>query len=477
MEEPRVHASAPNGTCSSAAANLTRWQRAGLAFLVAGFIIFGVLVEVRSSFLRRRMTDLGVYLRVAWAVRTGADLYSVTDDNGWHYQYPPLFAILMAPLADPPAGVERAGMLPFGLSVAIWYVFSLACLFLGVHWLASALEERARHGSRIRENTGSGKPAFSRMRLPCRRWWALRVLPILACLPPIGHTLMRGQVNLLLLALLCATAAALVRRQGRRAGWWLAAAICLKVIPAFLLLIPVWRRDGRCLVHCGLGLIIGLALIPAAVFGVAQTGRYYQIYVQELLAPGMGQGSSQTRAKELINMTGNDSQSLLAAMHNTWHLDRATRPHQPGPTLRWTSIALGILLTCLPLLAYGSRPRSGPATALLLGTLTINMLLLSPVSHLHYFSLSVPVVMGLLAARWEQTGNDTLGAGMLLLLGLNLVANTLPNLQGLEMLRDVGVAMYGALLLWLAGCAVLLKKDKQADVAAQGPAETEAIAA
>ena len=70
-----------------------------MAFLLA----FGVLVEIRSAYMRRRMTDLNCYLRAAWAVRQGgADLYHVFDDNGWHYNYPPLFAILLTPLADPP---------------------------------------------------------------------------------------------------------------------------------------------------------------------------------------------------------------------------------------------------------------------------------------------------------------------------------------------------------------------------------------
>ena len=36
---------------------------------------------MRSAFMQRRMTDLGVYLRAGWAVRSGADIYDVTDDN------------------------------------------------------------------------------------------------------------------------------------------------------------------------------------------------------------------------------------------------------------------------------------------------------------------------------------------------------------------------------------------------------------
>jgi hypothetical protein len=40
------------------------------------------------------------------------------------------------------------------------------------------------------------------------------------------------------------------------------------------------------------------------------------------------------------------------------------------------------------------------------------------------------------------------------------VANTLPHLPGLELLRDVGIASYATLLLWLAAVVVLHRKPK-----------------
>ena len=53
------------------------------AFLFAG------MVEYRSAFLKRRMTDLNCYLRASWAVRLGGqELYNVWDDNNWHYRIP-----------------------------------------------------------------------------------------------------------------------------------------------------------------------------------------------------------------------------------------------------------------------------------------------------------------------------------------------------------------------------------------------------
>ena len=37
-----------------------------------------------------------------------------------------------------------------------------------------------------------------------------------------------------------------------------------------------------------------------------------------------------------------------------------------------------------------------------LGALVILMLLSSPVCHIHYFTLAVPLVMGLMVASWEK---------------------------------------------------------------------------
>ena len=96
--------------------------------------------KFRSALIERRMGDLTVFVRTAWAVRSGEDLYDVADEKGFHYQYAPLLAILMTPLADPPAGVDRSWVLPYQVTVAVWYVLNVLFLAIAVHWLASALE-------------------------------------------------------------------------------------------------------------------------------------------------------------------------------------------------------------------------------------------------------------------------------------------------------------------------------------------------
>ena len=132
------------------------------------------------------------------------------------------------------------GYVPYAWSVGICYLLNLLCLFAGVHVLASALAERNELGDEDRP-----------------RWWRLRYWPMLVCCLPIAHTLMRGQVNILILACLCAALAGWLRGWNFRAGLWLSLAICIKVIPVYLLVYPVWKRDYRALAGCTVGLLIG----------------------------------------------------------------------------------------------------------------------------------------------------------------------------------------------------------------------------
>jgi hypothetical protein len=398
-------------------------------------VAFGLLTELRGALLRRPMTDLQVYLRAAWAARVGGDIYAVTDDHRWHYHYPPLLAVLAAPLADAPPGADRAGLLPFAASVALWYCLSVAALVAGVHALAAALEPLAVPGG--------------------RRWWALRALPLLACLPPVLATLMRGQVNLMLLAALCLAGAAGLRGRPWRAGLWLAAAACLKVIPALLIVYPLWRRDYRCLGGCALGLLAGLALIPAAWFGPARAAAYFAEWCDVLVRPALGTGGDHTRDRELIGATATDSQSLGSILHNTLYLDRATRPPRHGAPVRLAHWLGGAAMFAVTLLAAGRAGGHGPRPLLLLGALALVMVLLSPVCHLHYFCLALPLIMGLTAWAWEVNGSARLGAGLTMLLAVNFLGNGVTHLPGAELARDLGLAGYATLLLWSVAVAVL----------------------
>jgi hypothetical protein len=422
-----------------------RWTVIGIGLWLLLVVVFGALVEYRSAFLKRRMTDLDVYLRAAWAVRSGADLYAITDDNGWHYHYPPLLAIVLAPLADAPVGYSRAGMPPFWMSVLLWYALSLGCLAVAIESLSRALEEARQE---------PGKPIV----VGSVRWWSVRLLPLLICLPPVGHTLMRGQVNLVLLCVLALMTSAYLRRYSWRAGFWLAAAICLKVIPAFLLIYPIWRRDFRSLVACAIGLGLGLGVIPAAVFGPQRTIDYYREWDRALRQPALGDGSDRSRAKELIEITATDSQSYLAVLHNVVHWERSTRPNQATPLLHLSHWLIGAVLTVITLVASGFKAKGSREEELMfLGGLILMMILASPVCHLHYFCLVMPMVMAIVARLLQGSLSYADLCLWMLAWTAYLTVQILPHLPRLEKLRDGGVAMFAALLIWIVAIIFLFR--------------------
>lgn len=235
----------------------------------------------------------------------------------------------------------------------------------------------------------------------------------------------------------------------------------LKVIPGFLLIYPLSRRDWRMPAGCLVGLFIGLVAIPVAVRGPEQTWHDYATLQRVVISPSVAGGLDQSRAKELTEVTATDSQSLLAMLHNTLFLDRASRPSQAAALARLAAAAAsGLLLLAVLAAARGMGRHDAPAQVMLVGALIEIMLLASPVCHLHYFCLNVPLIAGLLAAAWQHESSARLSTGLAALLAVHLIANIIPHLPGMEVPRDVGLASYAALLL-LAAAIVALRRRRQ----------------
>ncbi|MFO0846101.1 MAG: glycosyltransferase family 87 protein [Gemmataceae bacterium] len=439
-----------------------------LALLVVGF---GVVVLWKQALMKRPQGDFGVFARAGWAVRhNNGALYRVQDDNVWHYNYPPLFAILMAPFADPPrrdvAMVTASALghggsplntlaafgacpnpllddhgryLPYWLSCALFYLANVGMLFAACHLLAGAIERCV--------------PAAADAGEANRRWWWWRVAPALACAPAVGLNLMRGQVQIILLLLVVGTLVGLVRGRRFAAGLCLAGAIVLKVFPAFLLLVPLARRDVRCLAGCGVGLVLGLFVLPVVVLGPEQTTLLYADFGKLMLGPALGLGIDELRADELLNATATQSQSFQVVLHKTLHLGIEKVPPEPARWVKVAHLLIGGSMT-LALLVRGGGFRRAEGLALVgrFGLLTTLMVLVSPVCHLHYLVLIVPMVTVMIAKREaDQPGGahrDLWAMALALTLAL-----ALPMLPGLGVLRNVGVPMYAVLWWWFAGLA------------------------
>ena len=425
---------------------LTRADWVIFGFMVAVVLYYGIITEVRSCFLERRMTDFGVYLRAAWAARTGNDMYAITCDNGWHYCYPPTFALFLMPLADPPGGFPRDGYLPYPISVGIWIILSYAFVIWAAHRLAKLILPDARPGS--------------------RRWWVARTGPLFLSAGGIGYTIVHGQVNTLVAALVAATFVAWAAGRKLVSGMWLAGAIAVKVVPAFLVLFPLIHRDRRQLAGIALGAVVLLGVLPACVFGVSGAIRENRKLVDQVLVPGTTGEGDQTRAKELTMTVATDSHSFQAVIHNYLHPDPYCRPGDASTSTRIIHWCICGCMTAITLIVGWLRRGEGvPVQLVFLGSLLLIMVLTSPVSHVHHYAMVLPAI----SALWLKGLADRPGAvwpapWILATLLLWCVGTGLPLFPGplFVQMREFGAGTITTAIVWFASVLTLAFPGKPA---------------
>ncbi len=233
-----------------------------LMFVPLSFAYNGVLSNARPSV----KNDFTSYYVAGLAVRAGMPdaLYypdpvgslfaQASEQHPWidlarpagieqpnYYLYPPLFAVLFAPLT----------LLPYKVAYVAWIAFGAVCLAVSVALILRRLP-----------------PPFT----SSRTLTAAAVCVTLAGLfYPVSRTLAVGQSSLLLLLLLTAVLAGLERRTRRGdavAGLCLAFGIMLKLTPAIFLPWLVMRRRWRALGACAAGLAaLGAASLAAVGSG------------------------------------------------------------------------------------------------------------------------------------------------------------------------------------------------------------------
>lgn len=417
---------------------LLRWERIGLTLFALLITAFGVLTEIKSSREQHRQTDLGVYLRAAFAVRSGGDIYQVTDNNGRHYTYPPTFAVLMTPLADAPDGASRDGLLPYPLSVALWTLFNYFLLARITHVLATLLLPGETWGS--------------------RRWWYARTVPIYVTLAGLFHSIGFGQANVLVVATLVEMLRGRVTGRSLQAGCWLAVAIVLKVFPAYLLLYPIFLRDRRFGIGLALGLVVGLVVIPVAGLGVTGAEKAYHSFVDRVLIPGGMGTDTPEQLRELLPMKG-ENQSFLGVLHNNLYLnftwdasdDSVNYPATASKVERLIHYIISAVFTLLTLgVAWRHGLTSKANEVIFVGSLMLLMLHITPISHPHYYSFGVVLVAGLWLQGMSRISGVWPGWSVTLPLVTWSVGNAPSFLPGstFELLNFRGLGLVCSIMLW-----------------------------
>ena len=358
--------------------------------------------------------DLGVYRMGGQTWLHGGDLYRqvlVTGGLRLPFTYPPVAAVVLAPLALLPVTVAST-VLTVG-SVA------LAGVVLGVF---------------VRRLAG---PVVGSLRAAGPLWAAGWLLPAALLLEPVRSTLAYGQINIVLMALVtldCLTAAP---RWPRGALTGLAAA--LKLTPAAFVLFFVLRRDYRAAAWAG----VSFAAVTAAGFVLAgpDSARYWTAIVFQTGRPGSPATATNQCLQAVLARAGLDPHTL------------------PGA-------AAWLLLSALVLVAAWRGMRYALAAGQVCLALSLNAfaaLLISPVSWSHHWVWCVPALLTLadLARRHRhRLAAAAAAAGLILFTAapqwwLAKFAGPAPDWTPWQQAIGSSYVFFAALILLLSACGQL----------------------
>jgi hypothetical protein len=177
-------------------------------------------------------TDLTVYTEAGAAFFDGRPPYEVSNPRGWTYLYPPMFALLMAPLH----------VLPSQDQVMIWFIVSLLLCWGCIYECAKTLRCLCDQDEHVARHYTAWYP-----------WLGLAA--VFAAALPTLNCLQRGQVGILKLYLLLLGLRLVISGRTNWArllgGIVLALPIVLKIVPllpvSFLIFVQfvIWIKNSR----------------------------------------------------------------------------------------------------------------------------------------------------------------------------------------------------------------------------------------
>lgn len=284
--------------------------------------------------------DLEVYRRAGEAVLGGGDQLYLGADGLLPFTYPPFAAVLFTRLA----------LIPAGLATFVIAAVSYASL-------STIVVLSIRH-------------------LGIDRRLGLPIVLLAALTEPVAETVRFGQVNLVLAALVLVDLLVLMPQHRRAAGLLLAAAISIKLTPAIFLLVPLVRRDWRALARVAAA-GAALTLLPA----IAMPASWLDFWTRAVWDPDRVGG---------VEFLAN--QSLTGAVSRAAGLDGIP--------------ALTAVLTVILVLVAIVAVRCGWERDPLAATVVVALcgLLVSPISWVHHWVWSVPLVLWLLAPHRAEAG-------------------------------------------------------------------------
>jgi hypothetical protein len=396
-----------------------------------------------ADFLAHK-SDLTCYTEAAKAFFDGRDPYEVANPRGWRYLYPPLFAILLAPLAEFDSQTQVVLWFFFNLLVA-WGCYRESIRIVRLIRPAPLATPQSPESANAEAATASSPP-------PAWLTWIAAATMTL----PFLNTLQRGQVGILVAYLLLLglrlVAVSVSWRGAALGGIVLAGAINLKLTPALpaAMLLAVlalaairsgWlRRRVECASGAVFGSVAGLALffllLPAAAVGWNANLHHLHTWVgkvvfnhdlggeNDLSYRSVRNQSLVNAASRLGNWTAyvffggpNDEPSESAAPQSqigngnmagsdiSSHVSSAPQLPMEKPFPRRALMAARLGLLAL-LAAVGWRAAAAGTAldiAAAFGMACIASLLVSPLSWAHHYPVALPGLLAVPLWQWRRS--------------------------------------------------------------------------
>ncbi len=387
-----------------------------------GWILFAALLAVwvgLSLFVvhqpfhvgrKLRYFDLRVYRGAASLILNGGSLYDTKLFGGLHFTYPPIAALVFAPLAVVPLALDEVAVTALNVAALAWL-------------LRRALE--IHHASR--------RPG-AQTRLRDRDAWAVVGLATAAALwlEPVTTTLGYGQIDLVIAALILFDIARPDTAKSKGAALGLAAGLKLTPLLFVPYLLLTGRRRAAAVASCVFAgtVAVGFAVLPS------DAARYW--------------GAAFLDPSRVGRVADSANQSLEGA------IARLTGASSVG--LGWLAAVAALAVAGLGCAVLAGR-RGDEATGFSLCALTA--LLISPISWTHHWVLAVPALFLFALSAYERRSRIMLlAAAAMGAIGYSYIPQRVSS-SHISQLRAGGLIAADpyvliGLLAIAAGCAALL---------------------
>ncbi len=370
--------------------------------LVAGFTIWGYVYigpsgRLEPGHIEQHKTDFTVFTEAGAAFFDGRNPYRVANPRGWHYLYPPLFALLVAPLS----------IFDTESQVVFWYAINVA--------LAFGCIGEARRLWRL----GSGS-----LTRTIQRFAGCAVLAVML---PFFDCMQAGQLGIAIVYLLMLGCRMVI--EGKSRAIWFLGGITLSLpasvklvptLPVVFLLFQQWltvifpergrRSWGRAICSTGgvsAGGVLFLLLIPGSILGWQKNLHYLDVWQKQVV------NNERIGPQANFNIHSYRNQSLANAAYlastaarRSFAADAAALPTADRPeriAQPMVRVAIGLIVLVLAgVVAMVGRGGNGLDAFTAFGLACSAMLLVSPLSWGHYFMAELPALICVPIWLWRR---------------------------------------------------------------------------